>query len=127
MNFAQCEMGRDNEQFYLRSPSFQIELDDFEQDKLQQYQRAPQVKLGIRPEDVAVFSAPEKNSLPAQVDFVEPQGERTILIVRLAGDESFLIEVDPDFRAEIGSSVNLRFDLNHTHLFEAETGRNLLY
>lgn len=127
MNFAECELGRENDQFYLHSPSFEIELDTFDWEKLKQYQGAPQVKLGIRPEDVVVISSSEKNSVPAMVDFVEPQGERTILIVRLAGDESFLIEVDPDFRPDVGSSVYLRFDLAHTHLFEAETGRNLFY
>jgi len=127
MNFAACELGRENQQFYLYSPSFRIELADFDHEKLKQYQGAPQVKLGVRPEDVMVLSSPEKNSVAATVDFVEPQGDRTILIVRLAGDESFLIEVDSDFRPEAGSPLQLRFNLDHTHIFETATGRNLLY
>ncbi|MEW5958470.1 MAG: ABC transporter ATP-binding protein [Chloroflexota bacterium] len=127
MNFAECELGRENDRFYLHSPSFRIELGDYGQGKLNQYQGAPQMKLGVRPEDVAVLSSAEQSSVPATVDFVEPQGDRTILIVRLAGAESFLIEVDPDFRPEMGASLSLRFDLDHIHIFEAKTGRNLLY
>ena len=60
------------------------------------------------------------------VDFVEPQGERTILSVKLAGGEIFLTEVAPDFRPQIGQALHLRFDLRHLHIFEAQTGMNIL-
>lgn len=127
MNFAACELAAEAGQFYLHSPSFKINLYNYGREKLAQYSGLPQVKLGVRPEDVAVIPSPEPNSVSATVDFVEPQGDRTILIVRLGGGETFLIEVDPDFRPAIGTPVHLRFDLEHIHIFETDTGRNLLY
>ena len=61
------------------------------------------------------------------MDFLEPQGERNILSAKLAGGELFLIEVAPHFRPEIGQTVHLRFDLEHVHIFESQTGMNILY
>jgi multiple sugar transport system ATP-binding protein len=127
MNFAECVLSRENGQFIIQSPSFKIKWGSNGRDKLAAYNGIPQVKLGIRPEDVAVVSGPEENSVAATVDFVEPQGDRTILIVKLAGGDEFLIEVASEFRPEAGSTIHLRFDLLHAHIFETETGRNLLY
>ena len=127
MNFAECVLSRENGQFVIQSPSFKVKWGSHGRDKLAAYNGPPQVKLGIRPEDVAVVSGPEENSVAATVDFVEPQGDRTILIVKLAGDDEFLVEVASEFRPEAGSIIHLRFDLLHAHIFESETGRNLLY
>jgi multiple sugar transport system ATP-binding protein len=127
MNFALCELVREDEQFILLSPSFRIGLGGRSQDKLALYEGAPQVKLGVRPEDVGIVSSPAKNTMAATVDFVEAQGDRTILIVKLADGEIFLVEVVADFRPDIGQVVHLQFDLKHIHIFEAQTGVNLLY
>lgn len=127
MNFAECELGRENGLHFLHSPSFKLRLGDFGQEQLALYQGKPQLKLGVRPEDVTVLPAPAKNSVPATVDFVEPQGDRTILIVKLTGGETFLIEVESEFRPDIGTSVHLNFDLDHIHIFETETGTNIVY
>jgi multiple sugar transport system ATP-binding protein len=127
MNFAKCELGREDGRFYLLSPSFQISLAALGQDKLALYNGPPHVKLGIRPEDVGIVASVEQNDVPATVDFVEPQGDRTILSVKLTDGEIFLVEVAADFRPDLGQAIHVRFDLRHTHIFEAQTGTNLLY
>jgi ABC-type sugar transport system ATPase subunit len=73
-----------------------------------------------------VSLSPSENSVSATVDFVEPQGERTILSLKLAGDELFLAEVASDFRPDLDSTVHLTFDMGHLHIFEAESERNIL-
>jgi multiple sugar transport system ATP-binding protein len=127
MNFADCELVRENERFLLVSPSFRIKLSPYIEEKLISYEGAPQVRLGIRPENVEVSFSPGEDTVGGVVDFVEPEGERTILSVKLAGGEIFLIEVASDFRPKIGQAVHLRFDLRHLHIFEAQTGMNILY
>jgi len=127
MNFADCELVRENGQLFLVSPSFRIELSPQMGEKVSSYQGAPQVKMGIRPESVGVSLSPGEDTVGAVVDLLEPQGERTILSVKLAGSEIFLVEVAPDFRPKIGQAVHLRFDLKRIHIFEAQTGMNLLY
>jgi ABC-type sugar transport system ATPase subunit len=127
MNFAECVLTREDGQLFLHSPSFRIKLSQHIQEKLTRYKGASQVKLGVRPEDVAVESSVGENCVAATVDFVEPQGDRTILTVKLTGGEIFLIEVGPDLRPALGIAVTLQFNLKHTHIFEAETGTNLLF
>lgn len=127
MNFADCELFRENGRLFLASPSFRIELSPQMREKVSSYQGAPQVKMGIRPESVRVSPSPGEDTVGAVVDLLEPQGERTILSAKLAGGEIFLVEVAPDFRPKIGQAVHLRFDLKWIHIFEAQTGMNILY
>ncbi len=127
MNFAECELVEENGQFFLASPSFKLRLSPQIEEKVASYQGAPQVKLGIRPENVKAKLSPTENAVGAEVDFLEPQGERNILSAKLAGGELFLIEVAPSFRPGIGQTVYLRFDLEHVHIFESQTGMNILY
>jgi multiple sugar transport system ATP-binding protein len=131
MNFAQCELvgaasGGGNGWTKLRSPSLDVELPEELTQELAQYKGLPQVQLGVRPEDVAVSLSPSENSIAATVDFVEPQGERTILSLILAGGELFLAEVPSALRPDLEATVYLKFDMGHIHIFDAESGDNIL-
>ncbi len=131
MNFAQCELvgpsgGGDNGWARLQSPSLEVELGGKLREELAQYKGAPQVQLGVRPEDVAVSLSPSQNSVAATVDFVEPQGERTILSLLLADGELFLAEVPSAFRPDLDATVYLTFDPDHFHLFDADSGENIV-
>lgn len=127
MNFANCDLVVENERRFLASPSFRIEVESELDKHIASYQGHPQMKLGIRPENVKVDTSSRESGISAVVDFVEPQGERTILNVKLAGGEIFLIEVAPDFRPNIGENLHLRFDLEWAHLFDVQTGINIRY
>jgi ABC-type sugar transport system ATPase subunit len=94
-------------------------------EKLSGYQGPPQVKIGIRPEDVSVDQSASDNSVAAVVDFVEVQGERNILTLNLSGSEMFLVIASADYKPEMNSTIHLQFDMDHLHIFAAETGLNL--
>jgi multiple sugar transport system ATP-binding protein len=125
MNFADCELQNDNGSFRLQSQSFDIELNKALSAKLTAYQGAPQVRIGIRPEDVSVSESQAKNSVAAVVDFVEVQGERNILTLNLTGGEMFLVIASSDYKPELNSTIHLQFDMDHLHIFETENGLNL--
>ena len=125
MNFSGCELHKENGSFLLQSQSFNIELNQVLVEKLTSYQGAPQLKIGIRPEDISVSSTSVKNSVAVDVDFVEVQGERNILTLRLAGAEVFLVEAASDYKPELNSTIHLLFDMDHLHIFETENGLNL--
>lgn len=126
MNFAGCELGRENGSIYATSPSFKVKLSPQTTKKLEGYQGERSMQLGIRPESIAVSRKPVDGGVKAVVYVLEPQGERTLLSVRLANDELFLIEVAPDFIAQPDETVYLQFR-EPIHLFEAQEGMNLLY
>jgi multiple sugar transport system ATP-binding protein len=90
MNFANCELIKEGSDIRLKSPSLNISLEPRLKEKLSTYTSTPQVKIGIRPEDVSIHSETKGNSVSAKVDFVEVQGERNILTLELKGNEIFL-------------------------------------
>ena len=127
MNFAECELVRESGKVRLKSPSVDIELDRELADKVSSYQGKPEVKIGIRPEDIGVFTTPQKNGVGARVGFVEIQGERNILDLDLAGGENFLVEAASSVKPEVDLTVYMVFDQRHMHIIERETGLNITY
>jgi multiple sugar transport system ATP-binding protein len=81
------------------------------------------VRLGIRPEDVALAGegAPDV-TLPAQV--VEPQGSHQIVTVALGGEPLKLIAPARP-RIAAGETLPLRFHRRRLHLFDRDTGARL--
>ena len=125
MNFAECELTKENDGFRLQSQSFNIALSPALNEKLSAYQGASQVKIGIRPEDVSIAQPEANNSVAAIVDFVEVQGERNILTLNLSGGEIFLVITPSEYKPALNSTVHLQFDMEHLHIFVTETGQNL--
>lgn len=127
MNFAICELVSESGNIWLKSDSINVGLDSKRMSHLNSFQSRPQVKLGVRPEDVLVSPTPVKNGMPVSVEYTEPQGERTILTLRLVGQEVFLVEVEADFIPDIGTSLFMTFNLHNIHVFDMESGQNLFY
>jgi multiple sugar transport system ATP-binding protein len=127
MNFANCSLVEENGRRLLASPAFRIEAGAELGKQIVSYQGPSEMKLGIRPESVSVDTSSRESGIRAVVDFVEPQGERTILSVKLADGEIFLIDVAPEIRPNIGENVQLWFDLERAHLFDVQTGINIRY
>lgn len=127
MNFTACEIVRAGDDFWIQSPAFRLKLDDDCKANFLVYAGEEKLKLGVRPEDVRVSLQPFDNSFGLGVDFVEPQGDRTILTLKLANGEFFLAQVLGDYRPEIGQTIYVTFDQRHMHFFDYETGSNIFY
>jgi multiple sugar transport system ATP-binding protein len=126
MNFAECSIKQEDGKIYLQSPSMQIELPPAIAEKLMSYSGASEVNIGIRPEDVACKNEAEPGCIPAVVDFVEPQGERTIITARLQGGEIFLSIADANYQPEIESNIFAKLDMRHMHIFDRVSGVNIV-
>lgn len=127
MNFTHCELVEEGEQTFIQSPAFRLQLDDVCKSKFLAYRGDPHLKLGVRPEDVLVSMTEFPNSFGLEVDFVEPQGDRTVITVKLATGEYFLAQVLGDLRPEIGQIIFATFDQRHMHFFDVGSGENILY
>lgn len=126
MNFTLCELVQEGEDYFVVSPSFRLQLDDLCKARFLGYRGSSKLKLGVRPEDVLVSLTPMPNSFGLKVDFVEPQGDRTIISLRMNGD-IFLAQVLGNLRPAIDQTVYVTFDQRHMHFFDVETGANVLY
>lgn len=87
------------------------------------------VVLGIRPENLAVMPASESTtanadsparSISCRVEVAEPMGAETVLHLHTGG-HAFLARVAPTHRHAPGAQLQLYFDSDKLHLFDAET------
>ena len=80
------------------------------------------ILLGLRPEHLSLGEG--DGALRGALRALEPTGSETHLVLELAGG-SLTAVLRGRFRADIGSSVALRPDPGHLHLFDAGTGQRI--
>ncbi|CAM5745914.1 putative ABC transporter ATP-binding protein y4oS [Streptomyces afghaniensis 772] len=86
-------------------------------------QEGREVVVGIRPEDVRLTA---EEGLPARVVAHEPLLESGLATLALDGVERHLVVLtDPEVRLAHDERVRVAADLEHTHVFDAETGEAL--
>jgi multiple sugar transport system ATP-binding protein len=78
--------------------------------------------LGIRPEHVGVGS----NGTAAKftLDLVEPIGNE-MFVYASAGSNHIVARVAPQELPQIGSPIPLKFDAEHLHFFDAQSGKRI--
>jgi multiple sugar transport system ATP-binding protein len=105
----------------FRHNSFGINLAPAAAKKLESLNGKP-VTLGVRPEDVNLSDGP---GFRAGVEVVEQMGNETILYLRL-GDDTLVGRVPPHDAPRPGQDVNVRFNLDRIHFFDAQTELTLV-
>jgi ABC-type sugar transport system ATPase subunit len=83
--------------------------------------------LGMRPEDVDVAQGtalPGQVDLPAIVEVVEPLGADTLIFTMMSG-HPVVARVRPEVRPKPGATVELRFNLERSRLFDGASGKAL--
>lgn len=127
MNFLDGELRWELEKPYIDFPSFSIEVKGEASKKLMAHKKVKNIRLGVRPENIRVISESGNGAIKALIDMVEPQGERTILSVKLENGEILLAESSPHLMVKEGERVSLDFDRNKIYIFSRESGENLVY
>lgn len=124
-NFVDCEISKDDGKFKVSCSAFQFILNEM---WAKRFNAAPQqkVSLGVRPEDIRVSFSQSENCCGLEVDFVEIQGDRTIITLKV-GDQLFLSEILGDVRPEIGQTIYVNFNQEHIHFFSQEDGTNIFF
>lgn len=82
------------------------------------------ITLGVRPEDTYIAADVNEAHVQGEVYGVEPTGDMTYLTVR-AGEHTIEVKADRSFRAELGATAHLKFDLDRLNYFDAQTGRRI--
>jgi multiple sugar transport system ATP-binding protein len=86
------------------------------------------VTIGIRPEDILPQSpmddAPGRAVISGTVEVIEPLGAETHIAVRV-GDDILTCRTPPRSGLEMGSTVNLSFDITQATIFDGTSGLRL--
>src|SRR5207244_8282560 len=76
--------------------------------------------LGIRSEDIALFTQPGPDRIPSEVYVMEPLGDVNLFDLRL-GQHIINAKTLPNFRLRIGDSGSLQADHAKMHLVDTQT------
>ncbi|KAA3647702.1 MAG: ABC transporter ATP-binding protein [Chloroflexi bacterium] len=127
MNFADCELVAENGKFLAKSSSFEIAITGENEQALKDYKGTTKLRLGVRPESTMLVPQSGAGTVSAVVDFVEHQGDRSFVTVKLSNGEIFLVEAESGVELEINENVNVKLEEEYTHYFDAENGLNILF
>jgi multiple sugar transport system ATP-binding protein len=86
------------------------------------------VTIGIRPEDIQPTSPVDvprgRAVVSGRVELIEPLGAETHVAVRV-GDEILTCRTPPRSGLEVGSTINLSFDIEQASIFDGTSGLRL--
>jgi multiple sugar transport system ATP-binding protein len=122
MNFFPAKI-RKNGKLIADAGEFQVDLPKKHEKAFEPYV-GKDVVFGIRPEDVHdvdfVPSNIEAAKVGARVDVTELMGNE-ILLYLLTGKNTFVARVDPRSKMRVGDQVQVAFDMDKFHIFDAAT------
>jgi len=123
MNFFPAKLRKDGAQIYIDGDEFSVPIPD-ERTGVYESFDGKRVIFGIRPENIhnPDFVPPNIHTelVPAKVDVTELMGNEIFLHL-VSGDISFVARVDPRSTFGAGDEVQVAFDMNSFHIFDAET------
>jgi len=121
MNFLEGTIDQAGSRFVHQN--FSVKFDSRMLPDLRGQQR---MTLGVRPEDVRIFTEERERGLPAQVYITELMGNETFVFLKLGG-EKIVARTSPDVRLEIEAQVWVEFDERKLHFFDTASGVRLPY
>jgi len=123
MNFFDAVVKGSADKPYLDTEAFQVPVQSEKAPVLVPY-IGQTVIFGIRPEDIHdVEFLPahvRAQTVRARVDVTEMMGNEKFLHL-IVGEQRCLARVDPRTRARAGDEVQLAFDMDHMHTFDAQS------
>lgn len=130
MNFLDCKIEKQGEDFFINGESFKVKLPDTIKDRFVNYVNKD-VIFGIRPEDIfdknlkSIVEATETNVVKANVDVIEPMGAIVTLYLT-CGKHTIVATIDAETQAVEEQPIDLVLDMKKAHVFDKET-ENAIY
>ena len=129
MNFVDCRLTRENEDFFVGTGSFKLKVPQTFHPKIRHLE-GKEIIFGVRPEDMydSRFGNNEtmKCSMTAGVEVIEPLGAETHLYLA-CGRHSLVAKMDtPQDQFKIDQNVEVLIDMEKTHIFDIETSQTVV-
>ena len=120
-NLLDCTVAKENGDIYLENPAFTVTVTDEQASALQQRERDA-VVLGIRPEYLELMKADTTATLTADVDVVEPLGDRDAVHLSTAEQSLSAITTQGHISRQT-TEVAIEFDISKAWLFDPDGTR----
>ncbi|KLO24609.1 MULTISPECIES: ABC transporter ATP-binding protein [unclassified Marinitoga] len=128
MNIIDVEIIRINGNIYIKiDEDTRIKIEDKTiKAKIEKIEKS-NVLLGLRPEDIKIkFKKENVNTFKSKVYILEPLGREIIYNIKL-GNNIFKIISDEKYNLKLDEEIYLDFPEKEFHLFDKESGKNLLF
>lgn len=123
MNFFDVTASRSGDSTSLDHPSFSYDADAR---LVEAVEDSPDdIILGIRPEDIVIDVESRRNSVPVEVDVVEPLGKEQLIYFSLDG-QTYTGSIGGGRRIPEGGTVELYFPPDRIHLFDGGSGKTIV-
>jgi len=123
MNFLDCRLEQEAGTVYACNSALRLPLTPQQAAAANHGGAGAEMRLGIRPDDVAVRrGAPADGAFAGEIFVTEPIGGDTLVDIRLAGEQRILARTRAGFRGDAGEPCALTLDRARMHLFSRETG-----
>ncbi|GAA0681812.1 ABC transporter ATP-binding protein [Natronoarchaeum mannanilyticum] len=86
--------------------------------------RGDRFTLGIRPEDIELAEADDRNSISTSVEVTEPLGEVTYVYLDIGGQQ-YTTTLEGDLVIDPGRPLRIQFPQDRIHVFDEQTGEAL--
>ena len=127
MNFLEGVLVRDNGSIQVDVKGSRLTVPADRANQVEGYVNQP-VIFGIRPEDVVPAGSVEglfSEALTATVEVLEPLGAEIILEMSCKG-ENFTARMEPTLQARMHDEIQVSFNMERAHLFDAKTEQTIL-
>lgn len=127
MNFLNGNIRKKKDRLFIDLDDFELLIPDQYRTKCDQYY-GREIIFGIRPEDIIdkrYSTNVTDNSIDAIVEIVEPLGDKDI-IEAACGNKNITLIANPA-KTDVNSQITVEFDMMKCHIFDKETGMNILY
>ncbi|WP_159712143.1 ABC transporter ATP-binding protein [Geminicoccus flavidas] len=121
INFLDCRIVEENGELRLVHPSFNLALRPEQAAIVRERYTQDEVRMGIRPDQVAISTVQSPDSFGGQILVTEPIGGDMLVDVSLGGDK-VLVKTRPDFEGRMDSPCYLTLDRGRWHLFGKDDG-----
>ncbi|MDQ3560597.1 MAG: ABC transporter ATP-binding protein [Pseudomonadota bacterium] len=126
MNFVDCRLESQGERLYIAHPSFRVPLTAQQARQLNSAASAPDVRLGVRPDDLALSNGsvadPGDGAALGRIFVTEPVGGDTLVDVKLTEEQRLLVRTRAGFDGDSGDPCVIRLNQDRIHLFSRESG-----
>jgi multiple sugar transport system ATP-binding protein len=123
MNFFSATLDKADGRLYVNAKSFRVQIPESRTDVYMPYS-GKQIIFGIRPEDIhnPQFAPPSIDAQPVEavVDVTELMGNEITVYLK-SGEHNFVARVDPRARYVIGDPIQVAFNMDNMHIFDAES------
>jgi multiple sugar transport system ATP-binding protein len=121
MNFIDFSLKEENGEIICDAGDFKFEIPKWLKKLILEKAMGPELKLGIRPEDVIVFEKEGRKRIESEVYTVQPMGSHKLVTLKIGGN-LVVAQTPNEFSLNEGEKAGMAFNMERMHIFDKKTG-----